>query len=85
MLAYALASQPCSEATDIGYILSGGSGCFNPANLWGNLMKGQKNEAAWETKFQRIDTKMHKKNYYFYILKQQYECQTLMTQLFKKP
>ena len=48
-------------------------------------MKGQKNEAAWETKFQRIDTKMHKKNYYFYILKQQYECQTLMAQLFKKP
>ena len=50
-----------------------------------NLVRGQKNEAAWETKFQRIDTKMHKKNYYFYILKQQYECQTLMTQLFKTP
>ena len=39
MLAYALVSKPCSEATDIGYILSGGSGCFNSANLLKNLWK----------------------------------------------
>ena len=39
MLAYAFVSKPCSEATDIGYILSGGSGCFNPANLLKDLGK----------------------------------------------
>ena len=39
MLAYALVSKPCSEATDIGDILSGGSGCFNPANLLKDLGK----------------------------------------------
>ena len=39
MLAYALVSKPCSEATDIGDIFSGGSGCFNPANLLKDLGK----------------------------------------------
>ena len=34
-----LVSKPCSEATDIGYIFSGGSGCFNPANLLKDLGK----------------------------------------------
>ena len=29
MLAYPLVSKPCSEATDIGDIFSGGSGCFD--------------------------------------------------------
>lgn len=29
MLAYALISKPCSEATDIGYIFFGGSICSN--------------------------------------------------------
>ena len=39
MLAYALASKPCSEATDIGDIFSGGSACFDPANLLKDLGK----------------------------------------------
>ena len=39
MLANALASKPCSEATDIGYIFSGGSACFDPANLLKDLGK----------------------------------------------
>ena len=36
MFAYALASKPCSEATDIGERLSFGSGCSNPTNPQGN-------------------------------------------------
>ena len=56
MLAYALASQPCSEATDIGYILSGGSGCFNSANLLKNLWKKTGEiEIIREIKSLRID------------------------------
>ena len=56
MLAYARASQPCSEATDIGYILSGGSGCFNSANLLKNLWKKTGEiEIIREIKSLRID------------------------------
>ena len=60
MLAYALASQPCSEATDIRYILSGGSGCFNPANLLKDLLKKSGEiEIIREIKSYRIDTTIH--------------------------
>ena len=60
MLAYALASKPCSEATDIGYILSGGSGCFNPANLLKDLLKESGEiEIIREIKSYRIDTTIH--------------------------
>ena len=34
-----------------------------------NLVRGQKNEAAWETKFRRIDTKIHKKKLLFLHIK----------------
>ena len=33
MLAYALISKPCAEATDIGYIFFGGSICSNLTNM----------------------------------------------------
>ena len=56
MLAYPLVSKPCSEATDIGYILSGGSGCFNSANLLKNLWKKTGEiEIIREIKSLRID------------------------------
>ena len=59
MLAYALASKPCSEATDIGDILSGGSGCFNPANLLKDLgKKSGEIEIIREIKSLRIDTRL---------------------------
>ena len=52
-----LVSKPCSEATDIGYIFSGGSGCFNPANLLKNLWKKTGEiEIIREIKSLRIDT-----------------------------
>ena len=51
MLAYVLASKPCSEVTDIGYILSGGSGCSNPTNLLKDLgMESGEIEIIWEIK-----------------------------------
>ena len=60
MLAYALASKPCSEATDIGDILSGGSSCFNPANLLKDLLKKSGEiEIIREIKSYRIDTTIH--------------------------
>ena len=56
ILAYAFVSKPCSEATDIGYILSGGSGCFNSANLLKNLWKKTGEiEIIREIKSLRID------------------------------
>ena len=59
MLAYALASKPCSEATDIGDILSGGSGCFNPANLLKDLgKKSGEIEVIRKLKSFRIDTRL---------------------------
>ena len=62
MLAYALASKPCSEATDIGDILSGGSGCFNPANLLKDLgKKSGEIEVIREVKSFRIDTRLIRK------------------------
>ena len=51
-----LVSKPCSEATDIGYIFSGGSGCFNSANLLKNLWKKTGEiEIIREIKSLRID------------------------------
>ena len=62
MLAYALASKPCSEATDIGDILSGGSGCFNPANLLKDLgKKSGEIEVIRKVKSFRIDTRLIRK------------------------
>ena len=59
MLAYALASKPCSQATDIGDILSGGSSCFNPANLLKDLgKKSGEIEIIREIKSLRIDTRL---------------------------
>ena len=59
MLAYALASKPCSEATDIGDILSGGSACFNPANLLKDLgKKSGEIEVIRKLKSFRIDTRL---------------------------
>ena len=58
MLAYALASKPCSEATDIRDILSRGSGCSNPANLLKDLgKKSGEIEIIRKVKSFRIDTK----------------------------
>ena len=51
-----LASKPCSEATDIGYIFSGGSACFDPANLLKDLgKKTGEIEIIREIKSLRID------------------------------
>ena len=62
MLAYALASKPCPETTDIGYILSGGSGCFDPANLLKDLLKKSGEiEIIREVKYFRIDTRLIRK------------------------
>ncbi|EEG34941.1 hypothetical protein EUBHAL_03249 [Anaerobutyricum hallii DSM 3353] len=42
-----------------------------PEQICGKICgRRQENKAIWETKFQRIDTEIHKKKYYFYILKQ---------------
>ena len=61
MLANALASKPCSEATDIGYIFSGSSGCFNPANLLKDLgKKSGEIEIIREIISLRIDTQFIK-------------------------
>ena len=76
MLAYALVSKPCSEATDIGYIFSGGSGCFNPANLLKDLgKKTGEIEIIREVKYFRIDTRLIRKKsilsvyyYRYYVL-----------------
>ena len=62
MLAYVLASKPCSEVTDIGYILSGGSGCSNPTNLLKDLgMESGEIEIIREVKYFRIDTRLIRK------------------------
>ena len=74
MFASALTFNPRSKATNIGYLLSLGAVfllemelLFHVGVIWG---RRQENKAIWETKFQRIDTEIHKKNYYFYTLKQ---------------
>ena len=57
-----LVSKPCSEATDIGDILSGGSGCFNPANLLKDLgKKSGEIEVIRKVKSFRIDTRLIRK------------------------
>ena len=84
MLAYALASKPCSEATDIGDILSGGSGCFNPANLLKDLgKKSGEIEVIRKLKSFRIDTKPKKIKFSAYYNNN--SSQSFKKQLHRKP
>ena len=84
MLAYPLVSKPCSEVTDIGDILSGGSGYSNPANQWKDLRKKTGEiEVIRKLKSFRIDTKPKKIKFSAYYNNN--SSQSFKKQLHRKP